>query len=159
MWLDARRAARQRRRSIIAALAIVGALLMIRLWVSASALTTRRVTLLTVAIVFVVMLVVVAVGIRLFDLSGRREDRAALVQNRITERLRAALGDVPITVVASGVPSPRAPLLIELTGAVRTHALRETIVSIVRAEAARLGRDIRVADRLEVEARAHRPAA
>jgi hypothetical protein len=132
---------------------------MVRLWLSASALPTSSATLLTVAIVFVVLLVVVAVGVKLFDLSGRREERAERVQNRITERLRGVLGEVPITVVAYSSPSTRAPVVIELNGSVRTQAEREAIVDIVRRQAAQLGRDIQVADRLEVESAAHRQAA
>jgi Ca2+/Na+ antiporter len=159
MWLGARRAAVARRRSIRAALAIIAALMMIRLWLSASALATRQATLVTIAVVFVVLLVVVAVGIKLFDLTGRREERAERVQNRIAEQLRAALGDVPITVVAYASPAARAPLVIELTGSVPTEAARDAILGLVRREAARLGRDIHVADRLEVESVARRPAA
>jgi hypothetical protein len=143
----------------MAALAIIVALLMIRLWLSASALPTRKVSLVAIAAIFVVLLAVVAVGVKVFDLSGRREARAERVQNRITERLRDALGVVPITVVAYSSPSARAPLVIEVTGSVRNGALRDAILETVRREAARLGRDIRVADRLEVESRADRPAA
>ena len=157
-WRGARRGASGRRRSIMAVLAIIVALLMIRLWLSASALPTRKASLVAIAASFVVLLAVVAVGVKVFDLSGRREARAERVQHRITERLRDALGVVPITVVYSS-SSARAPLVIEVTGSVRNDALRDAILETVRREAARLGRDIRVADRLEVQARADRPAA
>jgi len=148
-----------RRNSIIAALAIIVALLMIRLWRSASELPTRKASLVAIAAIVVVVLAAVAVGVKVFDLTGRREARAERVQNRITERLRDALGVVPITVVAYSSPSARAPLVIEVTGTVRNDDLRAAILETVRREAARLGRDIRVADRLEVQARADRPAA
>jgi len=61
--------------------------------------------------------------------------------------------------VACGSPSARAPLLIELTGSVGTEVLHDTVLGIVRREAAMLGRDVRVVDRLEVDSRAPRSAA
>ncbi len=147
------------RRAFVAAVTIIVALALIRLWLSASTVATRKATLIAVAIIVVILLAVVAVGIKLFDLSGRREARAERVQNRITERLRGTLGDVPITVVAYGSPSARAPLIIEVVGSVRTQGRRDAILEIVRREAATLGRDIRVADRLEVDSAVDRSAA
>jgi len=110
-------------------MAIIAALMAIRLWLSASALATRTATIVIVAVIFVVLLLVVAVGLKLFDLSGRHEERAERVQDRITERLRGTLGEVPITVVAYGSPSTRVSLVIELTGTVPTEALREVLLS------------------------------
>ena len=159
MWLDARRAKRRRHPSIVAATAIIGALLAIRLWLSASAMPTGRAAMLVVAIAFAVALIVVALAIKLLDVGGRREDRAGRAHDRVMRRLRGALGELPITVVVSGSPSKRSPLLIDLRGSVGTDAVRETVLGIVRREAAGLGRDVRVVDRLEVESRASRSAA
>jgi len=61
--------------------------------------------------------------------------------------------------VAYGSPSARAPLIIEVVGSVRTQGRRDAILEIVRREAATLGRDIRVADRLEVDSAVDRSAA
>jgi len=138
---------------------IVGVLLGVRLWLSASALPTGRAAMLAMAIVIAVVLVVAALAIKLLDVGGRRDDRAARAQRRVTRRLRGALGVLPISVVACGSPSARAPLLIELTGSVGTEVLHETVLGIVRREAAMLGRDVRVVDRLEVDSRAPRSAA
>ena len=159
MWLDARRATRRRRKSIVAATGIIGALLAFRLWLSASAMPTGRAAMLVVAIAFAVVLIVVAVALKLLDVGGRREGRAARAHDCVMRRLRGGLGELPITVVVSGLPSKRSPLLIELRGSVGTAVLRETVLGIVRREAAGLGRDVRVVDRLEVESGAHRSAA
>ena len=62
------------------------------------------------AIVILIVALVVGMGIKLFDLSGRREDEAERLQDRMTERLRRAIGEVPLTVVAHASASARAPL-------------------------------------------------
>jgi hypothetical protein len=146
--------------SIAAALLIIAALVVIRLWLSVSSVATRKATLVAIAVIVVVLLLFAVIGIKFFDLSGRREERAARVQNRITERLRDVLGDVPITVVAAyDSPSSRSLLVIEVAGPVPTEAVRGRVLRAVRREAARLGRDIRVSDRLEVRRAMDRPAA
>jgi heme/copper-type cytochrome/quinol oxidase subunit 2 len=161
MWPNAGRSGGGRPgRSLMAALGIVAALLVIRMWVSVSSVDTRRATLITVAVMVVVFLLVAVLGLKFFDLSGRREERAARVQNRITERLRDAMTGLPITVVAAyASPSPRSPLVVEVAGQVPTAAIRERVLQLARQEATRLGRHIRVADRLEVQSVADRRAA
>ena len=147
-------------RSVTAALLIIAALIVVRLWLSASAAATRKPTLVAVILMVVVLLLFAVVGIKFFDLSGRREERAERVQDRIAERLRDALNEVPLTVVAAyGSPSPRSPLVVEIVGPVPTEAVRDRVLDLVRREASRLGRDIRVADRLEVQSATERPAA
>src|SRR5262245_42220432 len=97
-------------RTIVFGLGIVLALLALRFWLSVSSVATRRGTLITVAMMVVVLLVFAVLGLRFFDLSGRREDRAARVQDCIRTRLREAMGDLPLTVVAAyASPSPRSP--------------------------------------------------
>src|SRR5262245_57149704 len=148
------------RGSILAAVGVVAALIVIRLWVSMSSVATRRATLVTVAGMVVVLPAFPRVGIKLFDLSGRREERTERVQKRITERLRGAMGESPLPVVAAyPAPSPRSPLVVEIAGPVPTDAVREQVLHLTQREAARLGHDIRVADRLEVQSAVDRPAA
>jgi hypothetical protein len=157
-WRDARRATRRRPRSFLAATAIVGTLLMIRLWLSASALPTRRAALVSIALVFAALLLVAALAIKLCDVGGHRDDRVSRAHRRIERQLRGALGELPVTVVASGPPSSRSPVVIEVRGSVDTDVLRETVLGIVQREVAGLARDVRVVDRLEVASRA-RPSA
>ena len=160
MWPNAGGLGGHSRRSILVALGIVVALLVIRLWLSVSSVAARRGTLITVSVMVVVFLLFAVVGIKFFDLSGRREDRAERIQNRIAERLRERMGEVPLTVVAAyASPSPRAPLVVEIAGPVPTAAVRARVIQLARAEAGRLGRNIRVADRLQIQHVAERPAA
>jgi len=111
------------------------------------------------AIVILIVALVVGMGIKLFDLNGRREDEAERLQDRMTERLRRAIGEVPLTVVAHASTSAREPVVIEIAGPVATMEARERVLSQARGEAARLGRDVRVADRLEVRTTTDRAAA
>jgi hypothetical protein len=122
------------------------------------ALTTKAL-LVAGGIVILVVALVVGVGIKLFDLSGRREDEAERLQDRMTERLRRAVGEVPLTVVAHASASAREPVVIEIAGPVPTMEARERVLRQARFEAARLGRDVRVADRLEVRTTTDRAAA
>jgi hypothetical protein len=110
-------------------------------------------------IVILVAVLVVGVGIKLFDLSGRREDEAERLQDRMTEGLRSAVGEVPLTVVAKASGSSREPVVIEIAGPVATVEARERVLRQARFEAARLGRAVRVADRLEVRSATGRAAA
>lgn len=118
-------------------------------------------TILLVAggIVILVVALVVGVGIKLFDLSGCREDDAERLQDRMAERLRSAVGEVPLTIVANASGSSREPVVIEIAGPVATVEARERVLRQARFEASRLGRDVRVADRLEVRNVTGRPAA
>jgi hypothetical protein len=88
------------------------------------ALTTKALLVAGGSVILVVALVV-GVGIKLFDLSGRREDEAERLQDRMTERLRRAVGEVPLTVVAHASASAREPVVIEIAGPVATMEARE----------------------------------
>lgn len=144
----------------MAAVGIVAALLVLRIWLNVSAGGARRPALITAAIMMVVLLAFAVVGVKFFDLSGRREERAARIQDRIARRLREGLTGLSLTVVAAyASPSPRAPLVVEVVGEVPTPAVRARVLSLAREEAARLGRHVRVADRLEISSIADRPAA
>jgi hypothetical protein len=120
---------------------------------------TTKALLVAGGIVILVVALVVGVGIKLFDLSGRREDEAERLQDRMTERLRRAVGEVPLTVVAHASASAREPVVIEIAGPVPTMEAREWVLRQARFEATRLGRDVRVADRLEVRTTTDRAAA
>jgi hypothetical protein len=101
-------------------------------------------------IVVVVVLLVVSIGVKLFDLSGHREDEAAQLQDRLTERLRPEVGAVPVTIVAHASGSSRTPVVIEVGGPMPTLDTRDRVLRAALHEASRLGRDVRVANRLEV---------
>ena len=107
--------------------------------------------------VFLVLLAVVMVGGTRFDLAARREEDNELLEDRIAEAVREALGNVPILILAD-IPrtrrSPgtrRSPVVIELSGTVTTRARREAVLRVVTEEISSIGGDIRIDDRIEVE--------
>jgi hypothetical protein len=137
--------------AIAAAAVIIGALLVLRRWLSAFDLATRQVVVVAGIILGVIVLAVV-VGVRFFDLSGRREDEAQRLQDRIAERVRGVTSNVAITIVAEVPGARRSPVVIEVAGAVPTDTVRDRVLRVVRHETSRIGRDARVVDRLEVGA-------
>jgi len=64
------------------ALLIIAGLVVLRLWLSAVDLATRRTMAVMAGVIVIVLLLVIGVGIPLFELSGRRkaEGRAAAAQ-------------------------------------------------------------------------------
>jgi hypothetical protein len=105
------------------------------------------------AIVLLVGLVVVlAIGVRLFDVKRKHDADALYVQAQISDALLQdpRLYNLPITATAH-VPVWRgSPVTVELTGEVPTPGLRDTALSIARHEAARLRSDVLLDDRLSV---------
>ncbi|PWU25578.1 MAG: hypothetical protein C5B48_00565 [Candidatus Rokuibacteriota bacterium] len=112
------------------------------------------------SVIVLVLLLIAGIGVLLlFELSGRRKDEAERLQRRmIEERVRRA-ANLPLTVVAHVPASRRPSIVVEISGSVPTEEVRETVLDSVRREASRLGREVRVADRLEVRAPGDRPAA
>jgi hypothetical protein len=146
-------------KSATMALLIIAGLLVLRLWLSAVDLTTRRAMAVTGGIIVVVLLLVIGVGIPLFELSGRRKDVAERLQRSMSERLRSAVDGLPLTVVAHVPESRRSCIVVEIGGSVPTEEVRATVLRAVRHEVARRGREVRVVDRLEVRSATDRPAA
>lgn len=101
--------------------------------------------------VFLVLLAVVMVGGTRFDLAARREEDNELLEDRIAEAVREALGNVPILILADIPRTRRSPAVIELSGTVPTRARREAVLRVVTEEISSIGGDIRIEDRIEVE--------
>ncbi len=101
--------------------------------------------------VFLVLLAVVMVGGTRFDLAACREEDNELLEDRIAEAVREALGNVPILILADIPRTRRSPAVIELSGTVPTRARREAVLRVVTEEISSIGGDIRVEDRIEVE--------
>ena len=101
--------------------------------------------------VFLVLLTVVMVGGTRFDLAARREEDNELLEDRIAEAVREALGNVPILILADIPGTRRSPAVIELSGTVTTRARREAVLRVVTEEISSIGGDIRIEDRIEVE--------
>jgi hypothetical protein len=101
-------------------------------------------------VILVILLAILLVGGTLFDLAARREEEAEWLEERVADAVRAALGTVPIVVLADFPGSRRSPVVIELSGTVPNPELREAARGIVAQEMARIGREYQIDDRLQV---------
>jgi hypothetical protein len=94
--------------------------------------------------------VLIALGVRYLEARSRRDEEAAGLQQALTEPLarEPALANGSVLPVASmsltGRPS------VELTGWVPSVEARDVAVQVVEHEAARLGRPVRIVDRLSI---------
>ena len=145
-------------KSATTALLIVAALLLVRLWLSATDVATRPTMAVSGGIV-VVLLLAIGVSIPLFELTGRRKNDAERLQHILTRRVRRAFRDLPVTVDTHVRESGRRWMVIEIRGSVPTEDVRDRVLRTVQHEAFRLGCEVRVVDRLGVRSAADKPAA
>jgi hypothetical protein len=115
-------------KSAAMALLIITGLLVLRLWLSAVDPATRRAMAVAGGVIVVALLLGIGVGIPLFELSGRRKDEAEWLQHSVTERLRSAVINLPLTVVAH-VPGSRRSHRHRDCGSVPTAEIRDTVPS------------------------------
>ncbi len=97
------------------------------------------------------LILVVGVGLAVFDLGGRHEEEAERLQVMISKALDREVGHVPVLPIAHVPRSRRSPVIVELTGNVPTAELRDVIVHVVEREIARLQPYYRIDDRLGVD--------
>jgi len=104
------------------------------------------------ALVIFALLVIVGVGVKLYDLRRRRESEAVQLQAQISDALMRdqLLYGVPIMATARAPFWRRSPATIEIAGQVPSPQARETALRIVRAEASRIRPDVQIEDRLAV---------
>jgi hypothetical protein len=100
--------------------------------------------------IVVVIGVLIALGVRYLEARSRRDEDAARLQQALSEPFARdpALAGCSVLPVTS-LPL-RGPALIELTGWVPSPEVGTVAVRAVEREAARLGQQIRIVDRLEV---------
>ena len=96
------------------------------------------------------LLVIVGIGVKLYDLKRRREAEAVHLQAQISDSLlrEQALFGMPITPTAHVPFIGGSPAVIEVTGQVPSEDMREAALRIIREEAARIRPDFRIEDRL-----------
>src|SRR3989454_3573022 len=95
---------------------------------------------------------VIGVVVKLFDLKQKRESEAVQLQAQLSDALlrEPSLAGLPLTPTVH-VPMWRGtPATIELMGRVPTPELKDTVLRIVRDEAARIRSDVQIEDRLSV---------
>ena len=93
---------------------------------------------------------VIGVVVKLFDLKQKRESEAVQLQAQLSDALlrEPSLAGLPLTPTVH-VPMWRGtPATIELMGRVPTPELKDTVLRIVRDEAARIRSDVQIEDRL-----------
>lgn len=108
---------------------------------------------LTALVLVGLLALVVGIG-KLIDLRRKRQAEAVHVQAQVTDALlrEQALFGLPITPTAHPPAWGGSPTLLEISGEVPSAELRDTILRIARAEATRVRPDVRIEDRLVVNA-------
>jgi hypothetical protein len=112
------------------------------------------------AALLVLLAAMIAVG-KVYDLSGKREARAGLLEARISDSLRAdpLLSRLPVVPTVS-IPLWRgSPVLIAMTGSVPRSQLRHAALQVALREAMRSARSYRLDDRIMIDPAMARRAA
>jgi hypothetical protein len=101
----------------------------------------------------VILLLIVGVGVKLYDLKRKQEQDAAALQARISDALMTdpMLSPFPITPTAHIPLWSGKPVMVEVTGTVPGAGLRQAAVDLVLREALRTGRTCRLVDRISVD--------
>src|SRR3977135_4373125 len=100
------------------------------------------------------MLVLLGVAVKLYDLKRKREEEAVAAQARISDALLmdAALSGLPLTPTAHLPLWKGTPLVVEITGAVPRQEFRRAAVDVATREISRSRSDFRIEDRIKVPA-------
>jgi len=102
--------------------------------------------------VVVGLLVVIGVVVKLFDLKQKRESEAVHLQAQVSDALlrEPSLAGLPLTPTVHVPTWTGTPATIEIMGRVSTPEVKDTVLRIVRDEAARIRSDVQIDDRLSV---------
>lgn len=106
-----------------------------------------------VVVTMLILVVLLGVAVKLYDLKRRREEEAVAAQSRVSDALLmdAALAGLPLTPTAHLPLWKGSPLILEIKGAVPNPELREAAVGVAKREIARSRPDFRVDDRISVD--------
>jgi hypothetical protein len=115
-----------------------------------------EVTTMEIIVVATMLILVVLLGIavKLYDLKRKREEEAVAAQARISDALLmdASLSGLPLTPTAHVPLWSGTPLTLEITGSVPRSELREAAVGVATREMARARDDFRIEDHISVVA-------
>jgi hypothetical protein len=108
----------------------------------------------TVIILLVGLLVLVGVGVKLYDLKRKREAEAVHLQAQVADALLRDpdIYGLAVTPTAHVPWWSGTPARLEVVGRVPTPASREPVLRLVEQEAQRVRPDVVLVDRLEVDA-------
>ena len=107
------------------------------------------------------LVVIVAIGVKLYDLKRKREADAVHLQAQLSDALlrEPSLFGTPITPTVHVPTWAGTPATIEVTGEIPSPEMRESALRIIRAEASRVRADFVIEDRMHLVARAATRAA
>lgn len=107
------------------------------------------------------LMVVVGIGVKLYDTNRKREDEEVALQSRLSDALLGdpSLAGLPITPTVRVPFSRRAPAVITLTGVVPSPTRREAVLQVISRVATPIRSDFRIEDRLVVDPLMSRRAA
>jgi hypothetical protein len=119
---------------------------------SSAAATSAGAGALTLFAVLAGLLVIVGVGVKMYDLKRKRETEAVHLQAQVSDALlrEQALFGMPITPTAHVPLWSGTPAVIEVTGRVPSPEIREAALRIIRSEAARIRSDFEIQDQIAV---------
>jgi hypothetical protein len=105
------------------------------------------------ALGLIALVVVIVVGVKLFDLRRRRAEEAAALESRISDVLlmEPGLARLPIAANARRGFGRGSPAIIEVHGTVPSTDLKDLAMNLVRGEAAKNGGPFSIEDRLAVD--------
>ena len=98
------------------------------------------------------LLVIVAIGVKIWDAKRKREAEAVHLQSQISDALLREQDFFGLAITPTVHASLRkgAPMRIEVTGQAPSPTVRDAALRIVRDEAARMGGNFEIEDRIEV---------
>jgi hypothetical protein len=99
-----------------------------------------------------VLLLLVGIGVKVWDAKRKREAEAVQLQSQISDALlrEPDFFGLAITPTVHAGLRREAPMLIEVTGQAPTTALRDVALRVVRDEAARMGVVYQIVDLIEI---------
>jgi len=105
-----------------------------------------------------VLLLLVGIGVKVWDARRKREAEAVQLQSQISDALlrEQDFFGLAITPTVHAGLRRSAPMTIEVTGQAPSTALRDAALRVVRDEAGRLGADYQLIDLIEIRPEAAR---
>jgi hypothetical protein len=116
----------------------------------AAEVTTMEIIVVAAMLSLVVLL---GIGVKLYDLKRQREEEAVAAQARVSDALLmdASLAGLPLTPTAHVPLWKGTPLVVEIKGAVPRAELRSAAVDVARREISRSRSDFQVEDHIKVD--------
>ncbi|HXE00177.1 MAG TPA: hypothetical protein VN646_26715 [Candidatus Acidoferrum sp.] len=109
----------------------------------------------TVVFLLLGLLVVVGVGVKLYDLKRKREAEGVHLQAQVSDALLRDPSFFSLAVTPTAhVPWSGTPVQLEVIGRVPTSEARERVLRLVEQEARQVRSDVEIVDRLQIDAAA-----